>query len=164
MGNRARDAATESRYGSVAPFAQETRLVGWNAGSIAVSTIERVTSRARPPRNNILTYEVSAFFQSHGFSWRPLTFRLPTSPAPAATLGRCSFCCLSRHRYIHKAAQRVYLFLPFSTSLFFFPPSLPPVLSSVPPATPFRLFSFPPSSMLCRRSTFPSTVRIKNRA
>lgn len=47
------------------------------------------------------------------FPWRPLTFRLPTSRAPAATLGRGGgFCYLSRHRYIHKAAQRS-LFLSF---------------------------------------------------
>lgn len=99
--------------------------------------------RARPPHNNILTYEVSAFFQSHGFSWRPLSFRLPTSRAPAATLGRCSFCCLSRHRYIHKAAQRVYLFLPFST---LFPPFL--LRYSLCPSSSRPLpFSF--SSSLC---------------
>lgn len=62
--------------------------------------------RARLPHNNILTYEISAFFQSHSFSWRPLTFRLPTSRAPATTLGCLQFLLpFQAPVYTYKAAQ-----------------------------------------------------------
>lgn len=134
-GSRARDAATESRYGGVM-FPEETRLVDWNA------SIGGIDNRARyiapVPRTIIFSpMRYRLFFQSQFFLASinvSITYVVRTC---SNAWTRSSFCCLSRHWYIHKAVQWEFIyFFPFPS---FFSPFLSWFSSSLPLPLSFSL-------------------------